>query len=324
VLSLVAGPFTRALSPFSLNPFVFPSMGAAYYSYDDPVGIFCLYPSTGLAYTVMQLDGTVDARSRNLGLVNAFILDQQTNGWIVCSGSSLADLSTWDVENGVPGAAPFFSGISFGQTLAVQVRCADRYLKFYIPSSGVLRAATSSFADPNTYTTETDTAASVSHGGGTPITVSRSGGSQLVLCSPNGEVRKYDTAAKAFLNYVAFLPVNLGAWYSPTLGVYVVLTGTLSAPTVAIYADVPVPYALSNPVPASALTVGRVTSVSVTLTGQQGEPCPDELIEWTLVSGSGSLDAIQSTTDSNGTAAVNYVAPLSLGTNPTIAADVVF
>jgi hypothetical protein len=299
-------------------------MGLGLYSYDESVGIFCLSSPIELSYTVMQLDGTVDTRARNPG-VFGFILDQQTNGWIVCSGAGFSDLSTWDVENGVMGPAPFYSGAP-ASTLGIQVRCADRFLAFdfSVLSGGMLRVLTSSFGDPATYTAEATVPISSTYGGGFPVSVSRLGGSMLALCAQNGAVFHYDTATKAFLNYKAFLPPNIAAWYSPSLGVYVVLTGTALVPTVSIYADVPQPYALSNPVPASALTVGRVTSVSVTLTGQQGEPCPDELIEWTLVSGDGSLDSIQSTTDTNGTAAVNYVAPLSLGTNPTIAADVVF
>jgi hypothetical protein len=59
------------------------------------------------------------------------------------------------------------------------------------------------------------------------------------------------------------------------------------------------------------------------LTGSNGEPCPGELVGWTMT-GDGSLLADQSTTDGNGYAFTQYVAPFSIVTSPTITATVLF
>ena len=68
---------------------------------------------------------------------------------------------------------------------------------------------------------------------------------------------------------------------------------------------------------------GRVTTFPTRATGADGEPVPDELIDWSLLTGSiGALATAQSRTDAAGYATVDYIAPVSgaLG-NATLKAE---
>jgi hypothetical protein len=273
-------------------------------------------------YSVMQLDGTTDGRAFALG-VDHFILDQQGTGWLVADTLG-QNVYGFDIEAGtLTPPAPLVSG-SVAMTNNVIVRCVDRYLRATLATGVLTLEATNNLTISGSWTAEATLSGFGSSGFITPSRDSPSGtGLYLSSSGTTGEVCHYDTGTKTFSGGFSYLPQNPAAWYSPDLGVFVVVMGG-SAPTISIYATSPNPSALSNPVASGGITAGDLANVSVTLTGSNGEPCPGELITWVLTAGDGELIASQSATDATGKATIGYLPPFVVTTNPTIQASVNF
>jgi hypothetical protein len=206
----------------------------------------------------------------------------------------------------------------------VIVRCIDRYLRASL-AAGVLTLEANNLTLTGSWTTEATLSGFGSSGTVTPSRDSPSGtGLYLSSSGTTGEVCHYDTGTKTFAGGFSYLPQNLGAWYSPDLGVFVAVIGPSTAPSVSVYATAPEPDALSNPAVSGGITAGRLATVAVTLTGSNGEPCPNELVTWVLTAGDGELVASQSATDATGKATIGYLPPFVVVTNPMIQASVNF
>jgi hypothetical protein len=292
--------------------------------YDDTVGVANMYGG-GLSevdYSVMQLDGTTDGRAFFSG-IDHFILDQQGSGWLAADTLG-QNIYGFDIQAGTltPPAA-LVSG-SVAMTNNVLVRCADRYLRATL-ATGVLTIEANNLTLSGSWTTEKTLSGFGSSGFITPSRDSPSGtGLYLSSSGTTGEVCHYDTSTKTFSGGFSYLPQNLAAWYSPNLSVFVAIIGPSTTPTVSVYATAPNPSALSNPAVSGGITAGDLANVSVTLTGSNGEPCPNELITWVLTAGDGELVASQSATDATGKATIGYLPPFVVVTNPTIQASVNF
>jgi hypothetical protein len=113
--------------------------------------------------------------------------------------------------------------------------------------------------------------------------------------------------------------------YSPALGVWFVLRQEVSPEvhhTISIYADEPVPTALSAP--AALGTVGQGSSVEyrTRLLGASGEPCAGVLVDWSSTT-PGVVQIAQSTTDVDGYARTRVTLPIgSTGLNFNLTAGV--
>jgi hypothetical protein len=292
--------------------------------YDDAIGIAGMYGSGSgsVCYTIMQLDGTTDNRAFFTD-VNHFVLDLQSDGWLVAQGTS--NIYGWDEQSGVEiPTAPLLTGVV--AALDAQVRCRDRYLWFTVDGiSHTLTVYSNDLTLAGSWTAEA-TLTGFSANSGTTVSRGSPGGQDIYIACTGGlgEVCHYDTMLKTFSGTIGYLGSNIAAWYSPALGVFVMVGGTIPAPTVSIYATAPNPSALSAPSVSGGITAGQVATVAATLTGSDGEPCPNELVTWILTAGDGELTGSQSATDATGKATIGYVAPFTVVTNPTITASVNF
>jgi len=84
------------------------------------------------------------------------------------------------------------------------------------------------------------------------------------------------------------------------------------------------PSALSAPTASPAVTAGAVSTISVSLTDDQGVGIRDRLIDWSITVGNGDLLDSQTTTDEDGIATVLYRAEITGGVDPTIQAELTF
>jgi hypothetical protein len=281
--------------------------------YDDANAIVS-YANPGAigSLTITQMDGVTYNRAA-ISHAQNFVLDLQTpNGWLAVDSLFMDAVHAFDLTTGAVGDLILSGGTA--DMADVQVRAADRWLTISnaIVGARALALTTGSFATEFTLIGAGTGRASVSR--------TRKDG---VLCVawPTGEVLFYDCIARVQVpGLAAFVGANYGAWYSALHDVFVVLTGT-STNAVSIYANAVLPTAISNPVASPALALGRMSTLSVTLTGANGEPSAGELVDWALA-GPGNLMATQSESDENGVARVGYVAPLALSTDPTFTATV--
>jgi hypothetical protein len=90
------------------------------------------------------------------------------------------------------------------------------------------------------------------------------------------------------------------------------------------YLTTPAPASLSAPVfTPSTVRCLRGHQVSCRLTGDQGEPCPGYVVDWSLVSSQGWLKQRQTVTDDQGYASNYYFGPRSgAGGTETLQAEV--
>jgi len=121
-----------------------------------------------------------------------------------------------------------------------------------------------------------------------------------------GRCAFYSISNKALSSPVMHIPSSHPAvFYLTDFGVIATIASLGSNQyTLSIYALQVQPHAISNPVLiAGATKQGEVATYQVTVTGDQGEVVPNEVINWS-VSGSGTLLQTQSVTDENGHATV--------------------
>lgn len=286
-----------------------PSNGA-YAFYDDSLGL-CTYSSVLGGYSIVQLDGTAHLRS-DTDRQNKYVVDLQRPGdYCVHQSGDESDLYEFDKSAGVFGEAVLSSSTT-NWVVDIQVRCADRYLSV---SGSAVRFKP--LDNSGSWTTE---ATLTSAGSGAPsISLSRATG-VLCLVYLDGKVLYYDAINKVQVGGTANIGANNGAWYSPKFNVLVALVSN----KVKIFATVPRPATLSNPVEVTSIVQGRVSQVRVQLLGSNSEACPDEIIEWSITAGLGTLANAQSTTDESGFAYMNYRAPVDSTGTATVQAEVVF
>ncbi len=311
-LELLAGPFAvvagDGVTALDISE-------AQYYPqaiYDD-ANCIVSYANPGAigSLTITQMDGVTYNRAAMSHAQN-FVLDMQTvAGWLAVDSLFMTAVRAFDLTTGAVGDVIISGGTA--EMADIQARCADRWLTC---SNGIV-ANRALDATTGSYTTERTL---IGHGSGRASLSRTRQADVLCLAWPTGEILFYDVVARSQAPGAAFVGANNGAWYSPRHDVFVVLTGT-STNHVSVYANAVLPTAITDPAASPALTRGRRSVVSVTLTGANGEPSAGELVDWVL-DGPGELLTTQSVSDENGAASVGYVAPLDLSTDPTFTATV--
>lgn len=283
--------------------------------YDDSLGI-CSYSGTLGGYCLAQLDGIAHLRSYQ-PRANRFSLDMQRAGqWIVHASLFETALYEFDKSAGTFGALILDTGVTSDMT-NLCVRATDRYLEVI---NGVVQQR------PLDLSTAASTEATLTGAGSGRPTVSRTRAADIIALAYNdGPVLYYDVAAQAQASGSANLGANDGAWYSPKHDIFV----AIASHAVKVFANAVRPSSLANPVAVSPLTQGRVSQVKVRLLGSNADPCVGELVDWSITAGSGSLAEAQSTTDADGYAYNDYIAPVSGGAGSpfgsvTIQAQVLF
>jgi hypothetical protein len=119
-----------------------------------------------------------------------------------------------------------------------------------------------------------------------------------------------------------------GTWCDRTLGVFIShyrvvgASDTHPKSVICVWAQDTVPVSLSVPAATPVPAKAHSAVITATLTGDQGEPCPGWLVDWSASGASGTVDPAQSYTDSTGTATTRYFGPMASGGTETITAEV--
>lgn len=115
--------------------------------------------------------------------------------------------------------------------------------------------------------------------------------------------------------------------YSRKLNVFVTVEEdglTAGQGVLHVYSTELVPDALSAPTDTPSMFAGGISTISTTLTDDNGVGIPDRLIDWSITAGNGSLLDSQTRTNVNGIAITQYRAEITGGSNPTIQASLTY
>lgn len=312
-LEVLAGPYPIKIDGVAIDYFF---SGGEACTWLQGVGLYCLSiaPHTeGAKPIVVQMDGVAHRRGPGANIVGSLLVDLR-GGPLTLAGKDAASLYNLNylVTNNDP--APFYTAPS-GPIADIRVVCQDRFLKFSFAD-----VQSSPLYDGVNWTTEYTFAAPSFSGVGTTISRGR-GPFEICLADGNGQIRFYDTRNKTQAGAIRYVGETCDAVvYVPKWDVFV----EVKALNVKVLADAPRPASISNPVLAPAATAGEVSVATVQVLGAQGEPCVGELVDWSIGAGGGSLSAAQSTTDDNGNATVDYIAPSGLSGTVTIDAAISF
>lgn len=292
--------------------------------WDDTIGLCGWHRGSGAfpLYMITQFDGLTHIRGgTQAGMTNwaSFAIEQNSSN-VYTFGNFDGTVYHFDKQVGNITDV-FIDGGGIAQFSDCDYLCPDRWLTAFRFNDGSLRVSFKPVDGSADFVVESFITDIVGPSG--KACWSHTGDPNLAyIVTTSGVAIKYNVTTKTFLpESIAYLPANRKAWYSPRFDVFVLL---FDDNTVGVYASAPRPYSLSNPVAVPNLTRAQIGTVQVQLLGQNGEPCPDELIDWALTAGDGELLTLQSTTDANGYAQAQYLAPMTGGTNPTIQAQMRF
>lgn len=303
MLEILAGPYD--LLDLDGNPVESNILSEKSRYFDDDVGLmFCVY-GIGNLYRenwVIQLDGTACIRGESYGI---FVVDLQRDtekGYLLIDAQLKDKLHLYNKRTATR-ISLLLSG-AVNAMANIQVRAKDRFLSAI--NNLIKFQPLDISASP---VTEVTLIGVGSLAGVSPIPVwSRTRNPDiLALAYQNGNIVYYNHVTKTQAPSSAFIGANNDAWYSPKHDIWIRFT---SDQKLYIHATKPRPYAISAPSGAASMR-GQVTTFTVQVTGDVGEPCPDELIDWSLEAGSvGQLKGTQSRTDANGQASIDYLAPV--------------
>ncbi|WP_349609148.1 hypothetical protein [Cupriavidus sp. DF5525] len=300
-LELLAGPFDIKDASGAILAGL-PTYGNSFY--DDDVGFYAG------ALLVVQLDGRAYRRASQESSSN-FTLDLQNPGeYLIHESLTESRLYKFNKRSGTIGEIVVDSAVT-NYVAGTQVRTPDRYLNV---SGTNVRYKPLTLVGGWTY--EASLTGDVSG----PMTVSRTRDANvLAIAFGNGTVLFYDWVQKRQVSGAVYVGANAGVWYSPRHDIYV----ALASDKLKVFASTPRPATLSNPVAVTPLVKGRASVLKARALGSNSEPCPGELVDWSLT-GPGSLAIDQSMTDGDGWAWNTYVAPMAAGGSPVIGAELRF
>jgi hypothetical protein len=269
-------------------------------AWDDSVGLMT-YSLTMGGMCVVQMDGTICLRSSYAPQTIA--LDLQDDGHYLTVHGTNQYISDFRKQSCTRGDLIGSGAVNY----AYQIVCRtdDRYIQAIgnlIHSKVLASSATNTF--PLEYTLSITRSLP-----GFGAAVSKMAEHDVIaIALQSGEIVYYNVATQTQLDRHDYIPANKGAWYSQKHGVFVAL---FADGTISVYAATPLPDSLSDiEDDDSDPDRGQVFKVKVQVLGDEGEPCPGELIEWSKL-GSGDLTATQSETDADGWARTGYAIPTS-------------
>jgi hypothetical protein len=313
VLELLAGPYSRLLSDGSAPP----DVSAMFW--DDRLGIANWSRTGGSSYAITQLDGSAFTRAAAPTTMSHFILNQSTADWIFADQFQRS-VYYFDSNAGVIGDSLGFYG-PVSSLADARILCSDRWLAAYKYSDGTFKVRSKALDLSGSWVDEAVITGATGTNGVSSVSKT-SKNDEFYFTSIGGFSVKYNVTTKQFdASTVSFMPTNKFCWYSPKLNVFVLVDANSK---IQIYAATPKPNTISNPAAVGSFLRGQINTVRVRLLGSNNEPCPNELVNWMLTSGSGNLLTAQSTTDSSGYASAKYLAPLTGGSAPVIQAEVRF
>jgi hypothetical protein len=340
MMELLAGPYTVARAGLD-NRYTGPA-GINRAFWDDELGIGSLSDYTsvldtfgyGANYFIAQLDGTCGARAKaQHGAVLVDMTGQYEwclydTGFDVDLGAAVGTLYGFDKQSGVYADKLIAKSTALHATFGnfPQIRTADRLIAIEGPYV-TKRAVDGSDSDWVAECTLTPGIPDPIYSPFAAPSVSRTkDDGVLCLIYPSGGILFYDVVAKQQVvkPWVSWIGANNGAWYSVKYDIYISYAVSGGEWSVSVWANTVRPASLGDPEAVTPLVSGRVTQVRAKLVGDHGEPCEGELISWSITSGDGALTTAQSTTDADGYAYTGYVAPITVGTAPTIQATAEF
>lgn len=315
-LELLAGPFTIR-NQFTGTPLDSPLTPYGTRAAIWMEGIGLLIPTGDEGLFIAQLDGAAYPVAASIKAV-AFGLARKAhgNGGYAMNRPFYTPAGDWSIDPVIWGYGTKESAhaISYSN----YVRLDDRYLR---PGSNAQLDAAVRGATLGAWLPE------ASHAGkGTICSFSWANDAREIwIGTRDGWITRYDIEAKAYQGTPLQISTSChGLWYSARHNIFVSLSEGASSLDVRLWANQPQPAILSAPSTNAALVSGRRITVSATLTGSNGEPCPEEVVAWTL-SGPGSLLLAATATDAAGTARTWYDTPgEAAGENVTLTATVVF
>lgn len=317
MLELLAGPFDILDLNGDPQAVANPSQVDCF-QWDDDLGV--MYSEGWLTERlwIIQLDGTATERGYWFARFILDIQDQKLNAYLATNPPFESALYDYQKRSGtyseqllsVSGTTPLKD---------IQVRCDDRFLGVSAAGSQI-RAFPLDIDGMSDYITEANLTGTSSAVVRKPAWSRTRNLDVLALAYAGGNIIYYDHVLMQQVAGAAYIGENLGAWYSARLDIWIKLT---TARQVEVYAASPRPYAMSNPTAESAPLLGRLTNFTVAVTGDMDEPCPGEVVDWSLHAESvGHLSVSQSKTDADGYALVGYIAPVdSASSEVTIIAE---
>ena len=123
---------------------------------------------------------------------------------------------------------------------------------------------------------------------------------QIFAAFTSGRIYLYDFIAKELVGLVRTITENIGAWYSPRLGVFVAVHQEAGQDVVRIWADETRPTTVAAPTLSVAAKPGLVVTATTTVSGDDGDVCPGLNVAWTTTVGT-VLDPVTET-DEDGVA----------------------
>jgi hypothetical protein len=292
----------------------------------DDIGLCAWQPYIlGPSYAITQMDGLTHIRGgTQAGMTNWFQFSIEQGSYnIYTVDGFLQNVYRFDYYVGSITTLLVGGGV-INQFADCDVLCPDRWLTALRYNDATMKVRYKPIDGSVDWVVEATIADIPTRAGATgKCTWSKTeNNDEFYIISEGGSAIRYNATTKTFdAASLKLLPVNRKAWYSPRFDVFIVL---FADNTVAVYAAAPQPAALTAPVAVPNLTRAQVCTVRTQLLGADGEACPNELIDWTLTAGDGELLTAQSTTDADGYATAQYLAPMTGGTNPTIAAEMRF
>lgn len=300
-----------------------PSVGSPLW--DDAVGLCWWHDGGGgvdPSYYVTQMDGLTHLRGGTMAYLTrwSLVYAQNTLDFYGINSYTWDSYYRFDKQVGALNSPPY-SAAPGSNFYLFQYLCVDRWLLAFRYNDSSLRVTKVALDGSGGGIVEASISGIEGASGGT--TFSRTNLPYIVWIITNGGTAiQYNLTTKTFLpETICYLPAHRAAWYSPRFNVFIVL---FNDATLSVYAAAPLPDTLANPTAVPSLTRAQVNTVRTRLLGSNSEPCAGELVTWSLTAGSGELLTAQSTTDSNGYATAQYLAPMTGGTNPTIQAQVKF
>jgi hypothetical protein len=283
--------------------------------WDDDVGLIFSEGRTLKKSWLIQLDGTACLRGDDYGLLIVDLQRDRPGEYLLIDALFVDTLYLYDKRAATRTALVLSGGIN--AMANIQVRTQDRFLSAL--GAAVKWRPLDISAAAATEATLTGVGSLAFPISSVPVWSRTRNPDVLALAYENGNILYYNHKTKTQAPGAAFIGANNQAWYSARHNIWIKLDASRQ---ITVHAATPRPAALSAPSGAAALR-GRVTTFTTRATGDAGEPVPDELIDWSLQSGSiGQLAAPQSRTDAAGYATVDYIAPVTgaLG-NATLKAE---
>ena len=341
-MQLLAGPYTIARVGAD-NRSAAPAERYAVF-WDDDLGLGSVGAYTsgtdifghGPNYCIVQLDGTAGARGKvSRGSIMIDVSGQYEYAWFATYFDgvlgAVGDVRGFDKRTGISEDKPIAKSASIvaGANSYPQIRTANRLIHVAGPFVTKRAVNGSDTAWVTEYTLTPSSVLDPLYVGGPPSVSRTKDPGVICLIYPSGGVLFYDVTAQTQVfpeTWTPWIGVNDMAWFSVRLNIYIsfLYTNLGADGTLTVWANSVRPDTIAAPVAVTALGLGKVSQVKTRVLGTKSEPCRNELIAWSILSGNGALSATQSATDKDGYAYINYIATLVSGSNPAIQASLEF